>query len=29
MNVLKVIKNILWVFLGGLWLAILWSIVGV
>ena len=29
MNVLKVIKNILWVLLGGLWLAILWSIVGV
>ena len=29
MKLLKVIRNILWILLGGLWLAILWGIVGV
>ena len=29
MKLLKAIKNILWILLGGLWLAVLWGTVGV
>ena len=29
MALLKAIKNILWIILGGLWLAILWSVFGI